>query len=179
MLIEFSEALEQILPNAIAGLIAGIVAPSIFGFWRFVRNRCALPKEINLLRNVILQKRNYILSPNLDVKEDSQIDSKNLKDTHRAGLYNGLLTEIDVCLSNWTPNLPSEKKREIYESVDWFNTSRAVAQSSDWPGKYEIVHTGAGKWHSEFMEKTDAEVMFEKLESIEWLKLTPRKNEIL
>ena len=164
--------MEQIFSNAAAGLIAGIVAPIIFEVWRYIQRCCAQPKEIELLRSIISHKRDIILHKRLDERKTKESGFSDLNDTHRAGLYNGMLTELDVCLTNWTPNLSPDRKREVYDSLDWFNSTTSRAKPTVLPGTFELAHTGIGKWRSEKMEKCEAERMFDRLESIQWLKLT-------
>ena len=165
--------MDQIFPEAIAGLIAGVVAPIIFGLSRAIQGRLRMPREIQLLRNIIVTKREHILDIRLEEERLDTFSLKNLRHTYRASFYNGLLTELDVCLTNWAPNIPPKRKREIYETLDWFNTVCATAESTgiQW---YGIAHTGSGKWHSEQMTMEEAEKMFARLESISWLKIPPR-----
>ena len=165
--------MDQIFPEAIAGLIAGVVAPIIFGLWRAIQGWLRMPGEIKLLRNIIVTKRQHILDIRLEKERLGAFSLKNLRQTYRASYYNGLLTELDVCLTNWAPNISPNRKREIYETIDWFNTHFATAERTglQW---YGIAHTGPGKWHSEQMTKEEAEKMFARLEAISWLNIPPR-----
>ena len=152
---------------------AGVVAPVIFGLWRAIQGRLRMPGEIQLLRNIIVTKRQHILNIRLEKERLDPFSLKNLRHTYRASYYNGLLTELDVCLTNWTPNIPPKLKREIYETIDWFNTYFATAEPTGLQG-YGIAHTGPGKWHRERMTKEEAAKMFARLEAVSWLKIPPR-----
>lgn len=133
-----------------------------------------MPRELRLLRNIIVTKREHILDIRLEENRLDPFRLKNLRQTYRASYYNGLLTELDVCLTNWAPNIPSKRKREIYETLDWFNTAYATAERTDIQ-RYGIAHTGPGKWHSDQMTMDEAEEMFTRLDAIAWLNIPPRK----
>ena len=93
-------------------------------------------------------------------------------DVLRAGQYNLVLKQLSVVLDPAGSNLSYDKRKEIFDALDWYNVGGLHVIKND-KGNPVFLAPPVGQWIAAEMRHEDASKRFQRLESIEWLKLEP------
>ena len=108
-----------------------------------------------------------------DVFNDS-MDTTLPADVLRCAQYNLMIKQLAITLDHKTSNLPYNKRKQIFDALDWYHTGSLHA-TKDENGQPVFVILQEGVWPTTQMKLGAAIDRFTKLEAIGWLKLRPRR----
>ena len=156
---------ESILTGAIGALIATAIVLSV----GLISDLLAERRDVRYIREILIDGR----KPIMEAKDTHHHGMKKTLSAGalRAANYNRMLKQLDVALENWTVNLSHDKRKDIFDALDWYNTDSLQAVNRN--GKAVFVELPAGKWVTDELPMNVVTEKFEKLQSIEWLKLDP------
>ena len=159
--------MESIAQGAVAGLIAALVATAILGLAGHVRQRLAKRRDVRDIRDLLIQGRKRVM----EAKDTFHSGMRVMMpaDTLRAAQYNNMIREVGVALERWTVNLSHAQRKDVYNALDWYHTDGLHSTKKD--EEVVFVELPVGRWPTTTMSKEAAKGKFEKLQSIEWLKL--------
>ena len=159
--------MDSIAESAIAGLIAALVATTILGLAKYIRQWLAKRQDVHYIRGLLVQGRGRVLT----AKDTFHKGMKAVMpaDVLRAAQYNNMITEVGVALERWTVNLSHGQRKEVYDALDWYHTDGLYATRRD--GAVVFKDIPEGRWPTVEMSMEAAREKFDKLQSIEWLKL--------
>lgn len=162
--------MDGIVEGAIGGAIAGVVAAAILGALGWLHRWQLRRQEVAYIRDVVTQGRKRVL----EAKEFTvrRTGKKLPADKVRADDFNLMVKELGVALEHTTPNLVATQKKDMYGAVDFFHTKHSYVIDTPFGAEF-ASDIPPGRWPNTTMEETDAVAIFERLESIKWLKLKP------
>ena len=164
--------MEPLWQGAIAGVFAGVAAALILGLFRIGRQNWARRQDVEYIRALLTEGRIRVLGAR-DIYNE-QVGQTLPADIVRAGNYNNMLTRIGVALEKWAVDLSHEKRKDIYDALDWYNADGYFVKTNAEKGLAEFIQIPAGRWPWPLMSVDDAKKKFAQLESISWLKLKAR-----
>ena len=165
-----SGAMGLIAQGATAGLIAALVATTIFGLARYLRQAWDRHQDVKDVRDILSEGRRRVM-------ESKDTYNRGMGETLpgdvlRAAQYNNMLKRVEVALERWSVNLSHDQRKDIYEALDWYNID-ALQATKNREGAVEFLQLPEGRWHTTEMSKDFADDKFMRLQSIKWLKLKP------
>ena len=151
--------------STLTGAIGALIATAILFGVGLIRDRLAEQQDVKYIREILIDGRKNIMK----AKDTYHHGMKTPLSAGalRAANYNKMLKHLGVALEKWTVNLSHDKRKDIFNAVDWYNTASLQAVERD--GKAEFVELPDGKWIADEMPIERAKEKFEKLQSIEWL----------
>ena len=159
--------MESIAQSAVAGLIAALVATTILGLAKYVHQWLARRQDVRYIRGVLIQGRTRVMA-----SEDTFHEGMNAlipADVLRAGQYNNMIRELGVALERWAVNLSHVQRKDVCDALNWYHTDGLNATKNS--GTVVFGEPSEGRWPTAEMSMDAAREKFEKLQSIEWLKL--------
>ena len=159
--------MESIAPGAVAGLIAALVATAILGFATYVRQWLGERQDVRLIRDIFIQGRMRVMDAEDTFHEGMSVTMSS--GVLRAGQYNNMIRQVGVALERRTQHLSHDQKTDVYDALDWYHTDSLNAVRTH--GGVEFLEIPEGRWPTTEMSMEAAKSKFEKLRSIEWLKL--------
>ena len=155
--------------GALAGLIAGLAVTVFLGVASYIRQRWANRKDVEYIRDLLTQGRSRVMNA-----EDTYHKGMNASmpaDVLRAAQYNYMMRQVEVALERWAVHLSHDQRKDIYDALDWYNADGLYATEKN--GRVEFHEIREGRWPTTQMAMNHAKRKFERLQSIEWLKLKP------
>ena len=159
--------MESIAQSAVAGLIAALVATTILGLAKYVRDSLAKSRDVKYIRGLLIEGRTRVMEAKDTYNKGMKAMLK--EDDLRAAQYNNMITQISVALERWAVNLSHAQRKDIYDALDWYHTQGLHAIPKD--GVAVFMDIPEGRWPTTDMSLDHAKNKFENLQSIKWLKL--------
>ena len=159
--------MESIIEGAVAGLIAALTATIILGLSKSIYKYCRERNDVRHIRDVLIEGRRRVMKAKDTYRKD--MDARISEGALRAAQYNSMLNKLSKYLYNWSMHLSHDKRKELFDALDWYHTDSLQAIKRD--GKAVFVDLPEGKWPTTEMSMEAAKMKFEKLQSIKWLKL--------
>ncbi len=159
--------MESIAQSAVAGLIAALVATTILGLAKYLRQWLAKRQDVRHLRGLLLQGKERVMKAEDTFHEG--MGTLMPSDLLRAAQYNNMIREVGVALDRWVLNLSHAQRKDVYDALDWYHTDELYATKKD--GEVVFMELLEGRWPTTEMSMEAARRKFEKLQSIKWLKL--------
>ena len=162
------------LESAFAGLVAALAATVILGCAKFLQRWMASRRDVKYIRELLTKERTSVLESKVLENEETFIEGMNVTVTaneFRAALYNKMVKHLEIALEKWTIHLSNDKRNNILDALDWYNTKTDGLQVLKRNGKAFFVIIPDGRWPVDKMLEEEAREKFEKLQSIKWLKL--------
>ena len=91
-------------------------------------------------------------------------------DVLRAAQYNNMTKELGVAIERWALNLSHAQRKDIYDALDWYHTGGLYATKRD--EGVVFMDIPEGRWPTVEMSMEAAREKFDRLEALEWLKLS-------
>lgn len=154
----------------IAGASAAVVATVVLGVAKLIHRWWLRRGDVGYLREIITEGRMLVFKDD-EVYHEAP-DARSPADVLRAAQYNNMISRLRAALGQWTVNLSHSQRRDIFDALDWFHTKGLHALVRD--GQMQYVQIPDGNWPTVQMSLGAAEEIFARVESIKWLKLTPR-----
>ena len=160
--------MEPIAQSALAGLIAALVATAILGISRCVRQRLARRQDVKYIHGLLIQGKRRVIEA-----EDTfhgGMGTVMPADVLRAAQYNNMTKELGVAIERWALNLSHAQRKDIYDALDWYHTGGLYATKRD--EGVVFMDIPEGRWPTVEMSMEAAREKFDRLEALEWLKLS-------
>ena len=94
----------------------------------------------------------------------------------RAAQYNLMIKQLKIALDHTTSKLSYAKRKDIFDALHWYGVESLFA-TKDSHGNPVFIDPPVGSWATSEMQENRASDIFNRLESIKWLKLEPYKLE--
>ena len=159
--------MNPIIQGVITGLIAALAASAILTAVSWSQGLWGKYQDVKYLRSLLSDGQKRVMEA-----EDSFHSGMNATmpaDVLRAAQYNYMMKEVGLALERWTVHLSHDQRKEIYDALDWYNQSGLHAVRRN--GQVQFVELRDGRWPTTTMTAEQAQIRFEKLRSIKWLKL--------
>ena len=161
--------MESIAHSAVAGVIAALVATAVLGIARYVRHWRVRRQDVKYIRELFIEGRGRVMGAR-DVYF-KEMGASMTAGAIRAAQYNNMLKQIGVALDKWAVMLSHDQRKDIYDALDWYHTNPNALPAINRDGKVVVVELPEGRLPVADMTLEAAKRSFQKLESIEWLKL--------
>ena len=158
--------------SIVTGGVAAIVATVILGTAKWIHGKHLQARDIKQVRGILAAGRQRVMESK-DVFNDS-MNTTLPADALRCAQYNLMIKQLAIALDHTTTNLPYEKRKQIFEALDWYHTESLHA-TKDENGQPVFLILQEGVWPTKQMELGTAIDRFTKLEAIGWLKLRSRR----
>ena len=89
----------------------------------------------------------------------------------RAAQYNNMLKQIGLALDKWAVMLSHDQRKDIYDALDWYHSDPHALPAIKRDDQVVVLELPEGKLPVSSMTLEAAKEKFDKLESIEWLRL--------
>ena len=129
--------MEPLWQGAIAGVFAGVAVALILGLFRIGRQNWARRQDVEYIRALLTEGRIRVLGAR-DIYNE-QVGQTLPADIVRAGNYNNMLTRIGVALEKWAVDLSHEKRKDIYDALDWYNADGYFVKTNAEKGLAEFI----------------------------------------
>ena len=159
--------MDSMTQSAFAGLIAALVATTILGLAKYVRQWWAKRQDVRYIRGLLVQGRKRVMGAKDTFHEG--MGTSMPSDVLRAAQYNNMIREVRVAFESWSMNLSHGQRKDVYDALDWYHTHGLYATNKD--GTVVFMELPEGRWPTTEMSMGAARKKFEKLQSIKWLKL--------
>ena len=80
-----------------------------------------------------------------------------------------MIKRLDIAMEQWLANLSHDQRKDIFDALDWYRTDSLQAIKRN--GNAVFIDIPDGRWPATEMSVEVAKEIFEKLQSIKWLKL--------
>ena len=161
--------MESIADSAVAGVIAALVATAILGIARYVRRLWGRRQDEKYIRTLLIEGRERVMSAR-DMYFEG-MDASMSAGAIRAAQYNIMLKQIGLALEKWAVMLSHDQRKDIYDALDWYHANPEGLPAIKRNGQVVIVELPEGRLPVEEMQLQAAKEIFERLETIKWLKL--------
>lgn len=159
--------MNNILPSAVAGLVAALAATLILGVANYIRGWMSLRQDVNYVRELLIEGEELLMSDRV-IEVEGKAVSANL---FRAEQYNLMTKRLRVALDGLLPNLSLDHRRDLFNALDWYHLDTIAAVMGP-DGKPVFVSLPDGQWpKGAELDKATVEDKFKKLKEIEWLSL--------
>ena len=171
--------MESIGPSAIAGLIAGVVAPAILAGVESIRKSWLRRRDVKAVRDLLTDGRKRVMEA--ETRTYHGMPYPVPADVLRAAHYNKMIKQLDGAFNRWAVNLsPKQMKdiKDIFDALDWYHTDPSellLISPNNHGEEIKPIELPDGIWPLPKMQKKEAEKKFDKLQSIKWLQLQPIK----
>ena len=155
--------------NALAGLIAGLSVSAFLWTADYLSDRSANHQDVKHICELLAEGRAHVMEARGTSFEGMGATAS--ADSIRARQYNRMIKELDVAFEMWTVNLSHTQRKEIYDALDWYHVRPDAQFAIKRDGKVVFQEVPDGKWPTAEMSMEAASEKFDKLQSIEWLKL--------
>ena len=164
-------SLVEIAESLVAGVSAALVATAILGIAKLIHRWRSRRRDAEYIRDILMEGRALVF-------EDEEVyhpapNAISPADQIRAARYNNMIRRLRVALEQWAVNLSHAQRRDVFDALDWFHTKGLFAVAREGQMHY-VQPTDDGKWPTMQMSVDAAQEIFERVESIKWLKLGPR-----
>ena len=163
--------METIAQGAVAGLIAALVTTTILGLAKYTLQRFANRQDVKYIRALLTQGRRRVMAAEDTVNKD--MGTLIPADVLRTAQYNNMIREVGVALEKWTVNLNYDQRKDIYDALDWYHTGGLYATMKE--GNVMFTDLPEGRWPTVEMSSEAASNKFDRLQTLEWLKLKVNK----
>ena len=164
--------MKNIAGNALAGLIAALVASLILIVAEWLHQKHLQRLDVKQIREVLTEGRKKVL----ESKETTFPDIGTVSgDVLRCAQYNLMIEQLRLALDHRTSKLSYVKRKEIFDALNWYHTDGDrlyVIKRSDGNLVFS-PDLPPGKWPTLDMKKNFAVARFKRIESIKWLNLKP------
>ena len=168
--LRWTNHMEDLLGNAVAGLIAALTATFILGVGKWIRHRYSRYLDVKHIRHVVIRGRKRVMESKDVFNAGMGVTLQG--DILRCAQYNLMIKELRAALENIESNLSYSQKGNIFDALDWFHTQSLHATKSS-EGKPLFIDLPTGNWPTTEMRESYAKDKFQKLEAIKWLRLSP------
>ena len=155
------------MQGTVAGVIGALIASAILFCVAYTHDWLEEQQDVRYIREILIDGRKYIMGAKDTNHPDMFISAGAL----RVANYNTMIKRLDVAFEKWTVNLSHDKRKDIFDALNWYNTELIPVKNID--GIAEFPELPDGKWVFSEMSIEVAKEKFEKLQSIEWLELEP------
>ena len=159
--------MELILHSVVAGVIAAVSATAILGCAKCVRQWLAKRQDERYIRDLFSRGRKRVMESKNTYHKG--MDANSSADALRAAQYNNMIKRLDIAMEQWLANLSHDQRKDIFDALDWYHTDSLQAIKRN--GNAVFVDIPDGRWPATEMPVEVAKEIFEKLQSIKWLKL--------
>ena len=164
--------MDQIVPGAVAGVVAGLLTTAILGIARWIRQTRSRRRDIRHIRKVVADARTRVFEAKGFFHRGMRKDVSG--DTLRAGQYNLMIRQLMVALDPTSTNLSLDRQNELREALDWFHKDALYAVDRLGQSEPEFITAiPDGLWPTTAMPVGHATRIFTRLAELRWLKVDP------
>ena len=159
--------MESIVHSVVTGMIAAVSATAILGCAKCVRQWLAKRQDEKYLRDLLSRGRKRVMESKSTYHKG--MDANSSADALRAAQYNNMIKRLDIAMEQWLVNLSHDQRKDIFDALDWYHTDSLQAIKRN--GNAVFIDIPDGRWPTAEMPVQMSKEIFEKLQSIKWLKL--------